>query len=138
MHNFSIYKMFAFITIATLISIAFAAPQSAPAASSNSDATAEVKSYTDQINPDGSFTYQFDTSNGIVVQESGSANGTVQGAIQYQSPDGEQIQLTYTADENGFHPSGSHLPTSPPIPENIARSLEYIQAHPPADETKPQ
>ncbi|XP_055844431.1 pupal cuticle protein Edg-78E-like [Episyrphus balteatus] len=128
------------ITFVTLLSVSCAAPPapspSAAAAAPSSDATAEVKNYTDQIHPDGSFGYQFETSNGINIQESGTANGTVQGAVQYQSPDGEQIQLTYTADENGYQPSGSHLPTSPPVPEQIQKALEYIQAHPPPEEPK--
>lgn len=32
--------------------------------------------------------------------------------------------MTYTADEHGFHPQGAHLPTPPPIPEAIQKSLE--------------
>lgn len=52
------------------------------------------------------------------------------GSSAYYSPEGELVQLTYTADENGYHPQGAHLPTPPPIPEAILRSLEYIRTHP--------
>lgn len=84
----------------------------------------------DPPQPDGSYSYSFETSNGIRSQEAGNANG-VSGAFSFSSPDGTPIALTYTADENGFHPQGAHLPILPPIPEAILRSLEYIAAHPP-------
>ncbi|KAI8436108.1 hypothetical protein MSG28_004210, partial [Choristoneura fumiferana] len=44
---------------------------------------------------------------------------TAEGAFSYRAPDGQQISVSYTADENGFHPVGSHLPTPPPIPDAI-------------------
>ena len=48
----------------------------------------------------------------------------MQGSYSYTGPDGITVSLTYTADENGFVPQGDHLPTPPPIPEAILRSLE--------------
>lgn len=34
------------------------------------------------------------------------------------------------ADEYGFRPSGDHLPTPPPVPDAILKSLQYNAAHP--------
>ncbi|XP_018580236.2 endocuticle structural glycoprotein SgAbd-8-like [Anoplophora glabripennis] len=90
------------------------------------------------IAPDGSsYQYAYDTENGISAQESGSlvAAGpepalAASGSFQYTSPEGVPVQISYIADENGFQPSGNVLPTPPPIPLAIQRSLEYNAAHP--------
>ncbi|XP_034656243.1 pupal cuticle protein Edg-78E-like [Drosophila subobscura] len=83
----------------------------------------------DPADAEGNYAYSFDTSNGIQAQEAGNANGA-SGSFSFISPEGENIALTYVADENGFQPSGAHLPTPPPIPEGIIRALEYNAAHP--------
>lgn len=72
---------------------------------------------------DGSYNYAYETANGISAQEQGSYN-VANGGFSFTSPEGEQVSLQYTADESGFHPQGSHIPTPPPIPEAIQRSIE--------------
>lgn len=52
------------------------------------------------------------------------------GDFAWTSPEGDKIALQYVADENGYQPTGAHLPTPPPIPEAILRAIEYINAHP--------
>ncbi|XP_076636450.1 cuticular protein 18 [Colletes latitarsis] len=86
-------------------------------------------------NPDGSYSYNFETANGIQAQEVGylKAPGTTaeareaQGGYSYTAPNGEVVQVNYVANENGFQPQGSHIP---PIPPLILRALEFIAAHP--------
>lgn len=46
------------------------------------------------------------------------------GSFSYIGDDGQTYSISYTADENGYHPVGDHLPTPPPIPEAILKSLE--------------
>lgn len=52
----------------------------------------------------------------------------VSGSYSYTGPDGVQYSVTYTADEQGFHPQGAHLPTPPPIPPEIQRGVELALA----------
>lgn len=81
---------------------------------------------SDSQNDGETFSYSFETSNGISAEESGVATNGVQaqGAFAYTSDDGQSFRVQYTADENGYHPEGDHLPTSPPIPEEILKSIE--------------
>lgn len=52
----------------------------------------------------------------------------VSGSYSYTGPDGVQYSISYTADEEGFHPQGAHLPTPPPIPPEIQRGVELALA----------
>jgi hypothetical protein len=91
---------------------------------------------------DGSYQFSYETENGIAAQEEGSIKNRghqdeaafVQGVFSYTSPEGYPIKVNYIADENGFRAEGAHLPTPPPIPEVILRSLEYNRAHPEEDD----
>ena len=112
------------------ILIACVAIACAQAAGNPNDAYAQTLKYQNQINEDGSYKYAYETSNGIAAQEEGVGGHYASGASSHYSPEGELIQLTYVADENGFQPQGSHLPTPPPIPVAILKALEYIRTHP--------
>ncbi|KAK5646588.1 hypothetical protein RI129_005052 [Pyrocoelia pectoralis] len=103
--------------------------------------TIKIISQSSESSPDGGYKWSFDTENGIKAEETGTlkkASGpdkedtiTVQGGYGYNDPEGNQISLTYTADdEHGFQPQGAHLPTPPPSPPAILRALEWILAHP--------
>ncbi|XP_063624746.1 larval cuticle protein LCP-17-like [Cydia splendana] len=105
------------------------------------DAQAEVLQQSVDVRPDG-YESSFQTSNGISAQESGQLKSlgpkeeaiVVSGQYQYTAEDGTPIQVSYTADENGYNPQGAHLPTPHPIPEAIARAIAYNAAHPQAPE----
>ncbi|CAG9785084.1 unnamed protein product [Diatraea saccharalis] len=118
------------VLVSVLVAVAFAAPQ-AP-----SEPIPIVKQDS-QVNGDGSYQYSFETGNGISADQKGDLKKVgdvealeVQGQFQYPGENGN-IQLTYTADENGFQPQGAHLPTAPPVPEAIQRALAYIATAPP-------
>ncbi|XP_031630548.1 endocuticle structural glycoprotein SgAbd-2-like [Contarinia nasturtii] len=94
------------------------------------EAAAPILRSSSDIRPDGQYSYEYETGNGISVQEGGHASKAVHGSFSYTSPDGTPIHLTYVADEHGFRPEGAHLPVAPETPPAILRSLEYIAAHP--------
>ena len=79
---------------------------------------------------------RYETENRISQQESGQLKnfGTnqetnvVQGTYSYTGPDGVTYTVNYVADENGFRASGDHLPTPPPVPAAIQKSLEINAA----------
>jgi len=91
------------------------------------------------------FSFRVETAHGIVHAEQGSLKdlnlkeGPVSvrtGSYSYTGPDGKKYTVNWTADEKGFHAQGEHLPTPPPIPEAIKKSLalprvpEHLQAGP--------
>lgn len=93
--------------------------------SNPADANAQILRLNNE-NKGDSFHYDFETSNGIRADASGVATNGVQsqGSFGYKGDDGQDYSITYTADENGYQPRGAHLPTPPPIPEDILKSLE--------------
>lgn len=98
-----------------------------------------ILKHAQDISPEGSYSYAYETENGIAASEQGSPQPVgpkgdpaviAQGQFQYTAPDGTPISIQYTADENGFHPQGAHLPVAPHVPELIQRAIAYNLAHP--------
>ncbi|XP_034111317.1 pupal cuticle protein Edg-78E [Drosophila albomicans] len=123
------FQLVAVLATAACLMCSLAVAQPVP--SDSADAHAEIRSYENELKQDdNSYKYQFETSNGIAQQEQGVGGYYASGSSQYYAPEGQLIQLTYTADENGFQPQGEHLPTPHPIPEAILKSLEWNRNHP--------
>ncbi|RLU24652.1 hypothetical protein DMN91_002741 [Ooceraea biroi] len=122
--------------LCALVAVAVAAPAGEPTQ------IPILRQALDGPNPDGSYNYQYETANGIQAQEEGHLNhvGTEQealearGSFSYTDNDGQVYQVSYVANENGFQPEGSHLPTAPPVPPLIQRALRYIAEHPEENE----
>lgn len=117
--------------------------QGRSAESQSTDAAAQILRSENVLNLDGSYQYLYETDNGLNVKEEGQPkeiDGSndlamqVQGGYQYTAPDGEIISMSYIANENGFQPTGDHIPTPPPVPELIQRALNYLLAHPPQNQ----
>lgn len=118
--------MFKLFVVAALVAVA--------AAQNPQDAQAQVLTQESVVNPDGSYNYRYETSNGIQAQESGVGGQSAQGSYSYTGDDGAQYSVTYVADENGFQPQGAHLPVDGPAPDHVLKTLEQIRANPPRDD----
>ncbi|XP_058450597.1 endocuticle structural glycoprotein ABD-4-like [Malaya genurostris] len=129
--------MKSFIVISAILACTFAAPQGPL------EEPIPIIRQEQEVNPDGSYRWSYETGNGITAEEQGflknpdteQAAQVAQGEFSYTAPDGQLIRLQYIADENGFQPIGDHLPTPPPIPPAIQRALEYLASQPPSDGT---
>ncbi|XP_031640994.1 endocuticle structural glycoprotein SgAbd-2-like [Contarinia nasturtii] len=117
-----------------------------------------ILSQTDEISPDGSFSYSFETANHIKQQANGyhktvlvprlrsdgtqtgeleSADIIVQtGSYSYLAPDGTLISVQFVADENGFQAFGGHLPT-PPSAVQLPESIMHEQSSQQLTEEQP-
>ncbi|XP_066143889.1 larval cuticle protein LCP-17-like [Euwallacea fornicatus] len=129
-----------FVVLATFLASALTLP------AGGDPKNAQILRSESDITPEGSYQYAYETDNGISAQEQGNiqpqgpeqAIKSVSGQFQFLTPENEQIQISYVADENGYQPTGNALPTPPPIPLAIQKALEYIAAHPQPAEPQQQ
>lgn len=95
-----------------------------------------ILKYNKQQGDDGSYQHEYETGNQILAAENGyirdkseALPGGVlvqQGQYSYVSPEGDVINVQYTADDKGFHATGDHIPTPPPVPAEIQKGLDQI------------
>merc|ERR1711970_940279 len=94
----------------------------------------------DRVDPDsyGKYSFDVETSNGISRSESGApvsngASGQI-GQVAFTFPNGEDFQLSFVADENGYQPQSPFLPVAPafphPIPDFVLEQIEFARNNP--------
>lgn len=76
---------------------------------------AVIKSMNRKADGEGNYEYQFESSNGILMNEVGltGERGTpvVQGSTTWIARSGEPLAISYIADKDGYRATGFHLPT---------------------------
>lgn len=94
--------------------------------------------FTPMINHFHIHSFRYSTGNNINAEETGflkeredqKAGGSLvqHGRYSYDTPEGENIVVEYTADEHGFRATGAHIPTPPPVSPEIQKGLDLIYA----------
>lgn len=97
-----------------------------------------ILKFNKEQSEDGSYKTEYETGNSIIHEETGylkdfsdtNPNGVLvqHGQYSYLSPEGDTINVQYTADEHGFRATGDHIPTPPAIPDEIQKGLDQIYA----------
>ncbi|KAH1004915.1 hypothetical protein HUJ05_005680 [Dendroctonus ponderosae] len=100
---------------------------------------------TSDIQPDGSFQWNYESGDGTKQEQVGSVKAgptpdesiaSVQGSASWVDPEGNPHEVTYVADENGFQAQSADIPVPPEIPAQIARALAWIAAQPQTEPPK--
>ncbi|XP_027208951.2 cuticle protein AMP1A-like [Penaeus vannamei] len=110
-----------FVILACVAAVAFAAPQY----SSSEEVEIVPILRDDRVHEeDGTYSFDFETGNGIRVSQAGSPDGDEDAVIKagefsYTAPDGTPVVVKFVADENGYQPQSDLLPVAPAFPHPI-------------------
>ncbi|MPC50968.1 Cuticle protein AMP1A [Portunus trituberculatus] len=114
------------VILACLAAVALAAPQefAAPVIQIVRDER------TDQ--GDGNFNYLFETENGIATNVQGApgsvGQSNMQGSYRYTDENGEVVEVTFIADENGYSAQSPLIPAAPAHVAELLRIAEEQRA----------
>merc|ERR1712105_361781 len=85
----------------------------------------------------GKYSYSYETGNGISIKEEGEQKligdkpeevGSVSRGSYSYDLEGVTYTVNWVADENGFQPTGAHLPAAPAMPEHVVKLLADLRA----------
>ncbi|ETN59441.1 cuticular protein 32, RR-1 family [Anopheles darlingi] len=96
---------------------------------------------------DGSYKFAYESGNGIAAQEEGFVKNAgnkdhevqvAHGSYSYTDPHGVPVSISYVADENGFQAKGSHIPTPPPVPQELIDAYAKAASQPQHHDAEPE
>merc|ERR1711980_11686 len=128
-------KMKSMLLVALFVAVAAAYPQELTVEYKEPIAITKYGSVSDET---GKYSYNFEAANGIKMSEEGEQKhfgdkleegyGSVaRGSYSYEL-EGVTYTINWVADENGYQPTGAHLPVAPPMPEYVVKMLAELRA----------
>merc|ERR1712198_172675 len=128
-------KMKSMLLVALFVAVAAAYPQELTVEYKEPIAITKYGSVSDET---GKYSYNFEAANGIKMSEEGEQKyfgdkleegyGSVaRGSYSYEM-DGVTYTVNWVADENGFQPTGAHLPAAPPMLDYVVKMLAELRA----------
>merc|ERR1712126_333007 len=127
-------KMKSMLLVALFVAVAAAYPHELDAEYKEPIAILRSAATVDET---GKYAYSFEGANGIKMSEEGEqkrfgnepeeVGSIARGSHSYEL-DGVTYTVNWVADENGFQPTGAHLPVAPPMPEYVVKMLADLRA----------
>merc|ERR1711928_195044 len=127
-------KMKSMLLVALFVAVAAAYPQELTVEYKEPIAITKYGSVSDET---GKYSYNFEAANGIKLNEEGEqkrfgnepeeVGSIARGSYSYEL-EGVTYTVNWVADENGFQPTGAHLPVAPPMPEYVVKMLADLRA----------
>merc|ERR1711928_110275 len=127
-------KMKSMLLVALFVAVAAAYPQELTVEYKEPIAITKYGSVSDET---GKYSYNFEGANGIELSEEGEqkrfgnepeeVGSIARGSSSYEL-EGVTYTVNWVADENGFQPTGAHLPVAPPVPEYVVKMLADLRA----------
>merc|ERR1712137_298981 len=127
-------KMKSMLLVALFVAVAAAYPQELTVEYKEPIAITKYGSVSDET---GKYSYNFEAANGIKLNEEGEqkrfgnepeeVGSIARGSYSYEL-EGVTYTVNWVADEDGFQPTGAHLPVAPPMPEYVVKMLADLRA----------
>merc|ERR1712116_24273 len=127
-------KMKSMLLVALFVAVAAAYPQELTVEYKEPIAITKYGSVSDET---GKYSYNFEAANGIKLNEEGEqkrfgnepeeVGSIARGSYSYEL-EGVTYTVNWVADENGFQPTGAHLPVAPAMPEHVVKLLADLKA----------